>query len=522
MTYRTKRIAAVLLVLVLCAVGFCSTAAIAATGTETANTGIRHETCTSLSSQAQAYYTDTYTWDNLLQLEGGTASCLDTDNPLFSTLHTLMTSTMTKKVTYTNLKQKYPLTDTANGYSGYILFYSDVSSETISNNKIAREHVWPKSHATFYEKNGGCDLHHLRPTNQYVNASRSNDIYGNVRANYSGYTVYPTNSSTPSLFKADGYVEVNDNIKGDVARILLYVWCRWEQPNLFEDISNPTYDTADTPSKNSNDGGRVIESLETLLQWCKEDPVDTWEMSRNDATERIQGNRNVFIDYPELAWLVFGQTIPTDMDTPSQYAKSSTSCDHHYTDEVIVPTCDAGGYTIHTCSLCGNSYKDSYTAVLGHTDENGDGKCDRCSFDMNDVTPDCQHDYTEVITPPTCVDPGFTTYTCTKCQDSYTVDNTDATGIHDYVDTVTLPTCSTQGYTTHTCSVCRNSYRDTYTSATGDHIDKDGNGICDTCSSEIAEPEALSPEMLVSGGILILLILIFLFIPKKKKRKKKR
>ena len=68
---------------------------------------------------------------------------------------------------------------------------------------------------------------------------------------------------------------------------------------------------------------KVIENLDTLLAWCEMDPVDTWEMGRNDAVERIQGNRNVFIDYPEYAWLLFGKEIPTDMVTPSGEAKNS-------------------------------------------------------------------------------------------------------------------------------------------------------------------------------------------------------
>ena len=37
-----------------------------------------------------------------------------------------------------------------------------------------------------------------------------------------------------------------------------------------------------------------------LLRWIEEDPVDTWELGRNDSVEAITGTRNVFVDYPEL------------------------------------------------------------------------------------------------------------------------------------------------------------------------------------------------------------------------------
>jgi deoxyribonuclease-1 len=38
-----------------------------------------------------------------------------------------------------------------------------------------------------------------------------------------------------------------------------------------------------------------------LKQWNREDPVSAFERQRNDAIEKIQGNRNKYIDHPELA-----------------------------------------------------------------------------------------------------------------------------------------------------------------------------------------------------------------------------
>lgn len=39
---------------------------------------------------------------------------------------------------------------------------------------------------------------------------------------------------------------------------------------------------------------------------------------------------------------------------------------HSYSSQVVAPTCTEGGYTVHTCSRCGDSYTDSETAALGH------------------------------------------------------------------------------------------------------------------------------------------------------------
>ena len=99
---------------------------------------------------------------------------------------------------------------------------------------------------------------------------------------------------------------------GDVARILLYVYCCWGQPNLYSDLSS---DLLPAQEKDSTDNGKkAVESLDTLLSWCESDPVDTWEMRRNDLIESIQGNRNVFIDYPELAEYIWGNKQGTAVD----------------------------------------------------------------------------------------------------------------------------------------------------------------------------------------------------------------
>ena len=100
----------------------------------------------------------------------------------------------------------------------------------------------------------------------------------------------------------------------------------------------------------TNTGGRVITDLDTLLTWCEDDPVDTWEMKRNDLAQLQQGNRNVFIDYPELSWKLFSREVPSGMQTPTH-----TGCAHSYGEAVMEsPTCTEPGTIRQTCTICGN------------------------------------------------------------------------------------------------------------------------------------------------------------------------
>ncbi len=169
---------------------------------------------------------------------------------------------------------------------------------------------------------------------------------------------------------------------------------------------------------------------------------------------------------------------------------------HDYNAVVTAPTCTEKGYTTYTCS-CGDSYKDSYTDALGHDYKNG--KCSRCDAEESGGETHT-HDYTAVVTAPTCTSAGYTTYTC-SCGSSYKDSYTDALGhnykngkctrcgaeesggethAHDYTAVVTAPTCTSAGYTTYTCS-CGSSYKDSYTDALG-HDYK--NGKCTRCHAK--------------------------------------
>ena len=74
---------------------------------------------------------------------------------------------------------------------------------------------------------------------------------------------------------------------------------------------------------------------------------------------------------------------------------------------------------------------------------------------MGNETVALGHDYKEVVKEPTCTEGGYTTYTCTRCEDSYVGDETAALG-HDYIDhDAQAPTCTEPGWNAYqTCSRC--------------------------------------------------------------------
>ena len=152
---------------------------------------------------------------------------------------------------------------------------------------------------------------------------------------------------------------------------------------------------------------------------------------------------------------------------------------HAYVPKVTLPTCTAGGYTVYTCSVCGNSYTGDKTQALGHsyTASTTSGSCTsggyttytcmRCgdSYTGNPTAP-AGHSFSASVTDPTCTSTGYTTYTCTKCGYNYKGNETEPLG-HSYTVITEESTCTEGGYTIYKCTRCGVSYSDSPTQATG-------------------------------------------------------
>ncbi len=147
------------------------------------------------------------------------------------------------------------------------------------------EHVYPQS---MLEGEAPNDLHVMRVADIDINIMRWNHPFTGGEGKYGlkGEAFFP-----------------GDEWRGDVARILMYMNLRYDEPFA------------------------PMGGLDLFLQWNAEDPVSAIEIQRNNIIENAQGNRNPFIDNPHLATRIWegeeadnrwgGEAREADSEAPS-------------------------------------------------------------------------------------------------------------------------------------------------------------------------------------------------------------
>ena len=146
-----------------------------------------------------------------------------------------------------------------------------------------REHVWPNSRLGVPRdtlnnsiRRIDSDPHNLRIIIPRTNTDRNNYIFVNSSPSVNGHVIPGTQTYYPG-----------DAHRGDVARILLYMAVRYKDIlKLDENMYGENYSL----------NGTSFGDIKVLLQWHQEDPVDDFEIQRNDVIYEHQGNRNPFID----------------------------------------------------------------------------------------------------------------------------------------------------------------------------------------------------------------------------------
>lgn len=183
----------------------------------------------------------------------------------------------------------------------YLIHPGQTGKQSFSANKMQREHAVPKS----WWKQGGnveytpaySDMWNLYPSDASANQAKSNYPFGETRTTKFDNGV--TKIGAPKAGYGGGsstVFEPADEYKGDFARTIFYMATVYDELSWVYDymfVSN-TY-----PSL-------VPWAVNMLLQWSRQDPVSQKEIDRNDYVEQYQGNRNPFVDFPNLAEYIWG------------------------------------------------------------------------------------------------------------------------------------------------------------------------------------------------------------------------
>ena len=155
-----------------------------------------------------------------------------------------------------------------------------------------REHVYARALGTPPLDQGGVsdageDAHNLRASDVDRNGNRGNLKFA------------PGNGNSGTV---TGGWYPGDEWKGDVARMMMYMYLRYPTQCLPINVGTGATVTNDT------------NMIQLFLQWNAEDPVSLYEDNRNTyhgntANTYAQGNRNPFIDNPYLATVIWGGPV---------------------------------------------------------------------------------------------------------------------------------------------------------------------------------------------------------------------
>lgn len=232
-----------------------------------------------------------------------------TGNPLKNALATKITTTHTNYLSYSEVWNATKITDLDPSNSNNVLLIygwengtdSDATND-ISRNKNSnggnngqwnREHVYAKGLGTPELNDGGSsdageDAHHLRSSDVQRNNSR-----GSLR--------FASGSGNSGPVSGGWYP--GDQWKGDVARMMMYMYLRYPDQCLPKNVGALNSTTVSTDTN----------MIQLFLQWNAEDPVSPYEDARNtyhgSTGSYAQRNRNPFIDNPYLATVIWGGPV---------------------------------------------------------------------------------------------------------------------------------------------------------------------------------------------------------------------
>ncbi len=190
--------------------------------------------------------------------------------------------------------------------------------------------------------------------------------------------------------------------------------------------NNPVYNFSMTSNGNqvSEFNGNVTITIPYILQPTDDaDCIDVWYINDAGEVEAVQGKySNGFVTFTTKHFSYYTVTRLTPSQRCDAYGHGSAE-----KTEVIAPTCDKDGYTLHVCVRCSTKWTDKVVPKLGH-------------------------DYVVDEKEATCTENGYYNADCSRCDS--VINRVEIAPGHDYEDTTVEATCETRGYVLHACKNC--------------------------------------------------------------------
>ena len=210
-------------------------------------------------------------------------------------------------------------------YLDIIYTATDIHKSETHNKGWQREHAWCASlmcgtdtgNATKF-KGRATDFHNLFAASANGNMSRQNSNYGYPKADEPHYKDCTTNNGQDGYRSSDNAFEPGNIDKGRLARAIFYMATMYKDPeqDTANNINMKGLSIVEEPVSYiaGNNCKFQIGGLSTLLDWNNTFAVDYLEMQHNvtvysstDNPDKVaQGNRNPYVDYPELVDYVYG------------------------------------------------------------------------------------------------------------------------------------------------------------------------------------------------------------------------
>jgi endonuclease I len=182
-----------------------------------------------------------------------------------------------------------------------LMIYSGFSQPHDSHHLVwNREHIWPRSRGLGSRGTAHDDLHNLKPCDPGVNSARGNLAFGYPDPEHSSHTPVGSYAQAPLASRDSFRWLPPEDDRGFIARAMFYMATRYNGAGTEPDLY-----LTDTPATESP-WGTAMGDFQAFLKWNRRYPPDSAEKQRNQLVfSDYQGNRNPYIDFPDLVDAAF-------------------------------------------------------------------------------------------------------------------------------------------------------------------------------------------------------------------------